>query len=166
MSQALRKAEVDTASAAIWAIGMAEPNCDFEVDLRLRKAGYRVVFLTYRQMLTGHNRPGWRKATDFISRPLFSGYLFLQLWPGEQWPRIERIPGYAGLLDNGRRSIAEATLMMWRSRVDAGEFDDRLRPVATIDRGKFQSATDPEERRRILAAHFHAALEQNDQEFA
>lgn len=148
-----------------WVIALTEPNRDFEVDIRLRKAGYRVVFLTYRHLLTGHNRPGWRASVNFVPRPLFGGYLFLRFWPNEPWPKPQQIAGYTGLLDDGRCSVHEKILAEWRNRVDRGEFDDK--PPMPYERvGKFIPATDAEERRRLLREHFASALDRAEALFA
>lgn len=136
-----------------WAVAIIEPNRDFEADRGLRRAGFRVVFLTYRKLLTGHNRTGWKRSGDFIPRPLFPGYLFLELWPEQPFPRSEQITGYAGLLDDGRKRIDAELVAEWHHRVNAGEFDDK-RPERAGKRGKFQPANDPEQRRAILEARF------------
>lgn len=142
-----------------WAIAMVEPNRDFEVDLRLRRNGYRVVFLTYRRQLTGHNRPGWRQASEFIGVPLISGYLFLELHEGQPFPDPERISGYYGLLQNGKARLSDEVIASWRDRVAAGEFDD-IRRLAIVPEGrsKFQPANSPEERRKLFEERFAEML--------
>lgn len=139
----------------IWAIALVEPNRDFEVDLRLRRSGYRVVFLTYRRQLTGHNRPGWRQTSEFIGMPLISGYLFVELHEGQPFPNPERIAGYYGLLRNGAARLSDDVVANWRDRVAAGEFDDIRRLVVVSEgRAKFQPANTPEERRKLFEERF------------
>jgi hypothetical protein len=145
----------------IWAIALVEPNRDFEVDLRLRRSGYRVVFLTYRRQLTGHNKPGWRQASDFIGVPLISGYLFVELHEGQPFPDPERINGYYGLLGGGKARLTEEVIAKWREDVNSGKYDDVRRPavIALTGPRKFLPANSPEERRKLFEARFAAMLE-------
>ena len=141
-----------------WAIALCEPNRDFEVDLRLRRSGYRVVFLTYRKRLTGHSKPGWRQVSEFIGVPLLAGYLFVELHDGQPFPDPERVPGYHGLLYGGRARLPDGVIESWRGRVAAGEYDDRRPLQAIVGASKFQPANSPEERRKLLEARFAAML--------
>ena len=139
----------------IWAIALVEPNRDFEVDLRLRRMGYRVVFLTYRRQLTGHNRSGWRQASEFIGVPLISGYLFVELHEGQPFPDPERIAGYYGLLRGGAARLPDEVVAIWATRVAAGEFDDIRRPaLVAAGQPKFHPANSPEERRKLFEERF------------
>jgi len=146
-------------SDRIWAIALVEPNRDFDVDLRLRRSGYRVVFLTYRRQLTGHNRSGWRQTSEFVGVPLIAGYLFVELHEGQPFPDPERISGYYGLLHNGAARLPSEVVDDWANRVAAGEFDDIRRLVITSEgRSKFQPANSPEERRRLFEGRFAEML--------
>lgn len=147
-----------------WAVAICEPGRDFEADRNLRRYGWRTVCLSYRHRLTGHNRPGWRVASDFISRPLLSPYLFLQLWPDQEWPKRELVAGYFDLVRHGPKPIAvpEIVVRDWWQRVNAGEFDDRPPLVKDASRPKYQPANDPAERRRILEQAFAALVEPQD----
>jgi hypothetical protein len=137
-----------------WAVALCEPNRDFEVDLRLRRGGYRVVFLTYRRQLTGKPRQGWNRSGEFIGLPLLQGYLFVELHEGQEYPDPERMPGYYGLLQDGKARLSDEVIDCWRRRVQAGEFDDIRRTEQPSQKTKFQPATSPEERRRLLHARF------------
>jgi hypothetical protein len=137
-----------------WAIALCEPNRDFEVDLRLRRSGYRVVFLTYRRQLTGHNRPGWRQTSEFIGVPLLSGYLFLDLHQGQPRPDADRVAGYIGLMNDGKARLPSYTIADWQRRMYAGEFDDVRPYIPESERPRFQPATTPEERRKLFEAKF------------
>ena len=142
-----------------WAIALCEPNRDFEVDLRLRRCGYRVVFLTYRRQLTGHNRRGWRQTSDFVGVPLLSGYLFIELHEGQPYPNPETITGYCGLMRDGKARVPACTVADWQQRMFAGEFDDIRQATTQAPRQKgFQPATTPEERRKLLEARFSDML--------
>lgn len=146
-------------SESAWGIALCEPNRDFEVDLRLRRGGYRVVFLTYRRQLTGHNRPGWRQTSEFVGQPLLAGYLFVELHEGQPFPNAETIAGYCGLMRDGKARLPVETIVDWQRRMYAGEFDD-VRPYVAVvpEVRRFQPATTPEERRKLLEAKFGQLL--------
>lgn len=148
----------DKTDSHVFAIAQVEPSRDFEVDLRLRRSGYRVVFLTYRKQLTGHNKPGWRQTCEFIGVPLISGYLFVELHEGQPFPNPERIAGYYGLMRDGKARVSSEVVASWQRRAWDGEFDDIRRPVVVAERSKFQPANSPEERRKLFEGHFAAML--------
>lgn len=141
-----------------WAIALCEPNRDFDVDMRLRRGGYRVVFLTYRRQLTGHNKPGWRQTSAFVGVPLLSGYLFVEMHQGQPSPNPDTITGYCGLLHDGKARVSVDAIADWQRRMYAGEFDDVRPYIAAPERVHFQPATTPEERRKILEAKFAEML--------
>lgn len=150
--------EEEPLSEPNWAIALCEPNRDFDVDLRLRRSGYRVVFLTYRRQLVGHNRPGWRQTGAFVGLPLLSGYLFVEMHEGQPYPNPEIIAGYCGLMRDGKARVPVDTIADWQRRMYAGEFDDVRPYVAASDVPRFQPATSPEERRKLLEAKFGKLL--------
>lgn len=123
----------------------------------LRRGGYRIVFLTYRKLLTGHNRPGWRLATDFVFRPLFPGYIFVELWPDQPWPK-QGNAGFQGFICANRKPLTLQHDMVWgwQMLVRSGEFDDRKPETTTTQ--KFLPATDPDDRRRVLLQKFASLI--------
>lgn len=144
---------------AAWATAIIEPNRDFEAEMRLRHDGFRVVLLAYRKLLKGHNRPGWRAKCEFVPRPLFPGYLFVEIEPEQSWPK-QNGSGFVSFVTASRKPLMlpHETVWGWKMVVQSGEFDDRS-PEAEVAH-KFQPANDPEERRRLLAARFSAMLKE------
>jgi hypothetical protein len=134
---------------AKWAVAILEPNRDLTAERALRRDGYRVVYLCWRKLLTGH-RGDWRKTSAFVSRPLFEGYAFVQLWDGQEWPDPERIAGYMGLVGRSAPTwIDHATVSDWQARTQAGLFDDR-RPEKRKSGPGFVPANSEEERAKVL----------------
>lgn len=146
---------------AAWATAIIEPNRDFEAARNLPRAGFRTVFLTYRKLLTGHNRPGWRTANSFILMPLFPGYIFVELWPDQPWPK-QGSAGFQGFVCSDRKPLTLEHEMVWgwQMLVRSGEFDDHK--PGTCERPKFRPATDPDERRRLLRERFRTQLDQHE----
>lgn len=143
-----------------WAIGIVEPNRDFDADRNLRRAGWRVVFLTYRHLLTGHKRPGWRQATDFVSRPLFAGYIFFELHPDQPLPRPERTPGYLDVIRVGSEPylLDHDTVWGWQMLVRSRVFDDKIPEPPRKRKREYRAANDAEARRKILSEGFAEML--------
>lgn len=142
-----------------WAVAIIEPNRDFEAARVLSRDGFRIAFLTYRKLLTGHRRPGWRQACDFVPRPLFPGYLFVELWPDQPWPRVHKA-GFQGFVSalGQPLMLEDVRIECWKERVNAGEFDDRRPEPKAHGRAKFLPANSAEERRVLLADKFAEML--------
>lgn len=137
-----------------WAVAVIEPGRDEVAYRKLRSSGYRTLLLTRRRLYTGHNRKGWRRSGDFVSEPIFPGYLFVQLSPGEALPDHDLIPEYHGLIRDGRTTLPNEVVISWWLRINAGEFDDKRQQPRQVNGAKFQPANSPEQLAAILQARF------------
>lgn len=144
-------------SEPAWATAIIEPNRDFEAEIRLRHDGFRVVLLAYRKRLTGHTRPGWRAKCEFVPRPLFPGYLFVELEPDQAWPKRNGC-GFVGFVMAERKplTLPHHAVWAWKALMQTGAYDDHA-PEA-LQPHKFQPANDPDERRRLLGEAFKKEL--------
>lgn len=141
-----------------WATAIIEPNRDFEAERRLVHDGFRCVLLAYRKRRAGHNRPGWRKQPELVARPLFPGYVFLEIEPDRPWPTRNGC-GFVGFVMAERKplTLPHQTVWAWKALMQTGAYDDPM-PEQQIAH-RFMSANDPNERRRMLRAKFSAMLE-------
>jgi transcription antitermination factor NusG len=71
----------------------SEPGAEFLAERRIREAGFRVYLPTYRVALTGHRKE--RGRGDIIPKPLFVGYLFVEVSRGQNWHPVKRQVGVA-----------------------------------------------------------------------
>ena len=149
-----------------WAVAIVEPGRDHVAEQKLRRAGFRVICLTRRRLLTGHNRPGWRRSGDFVSETIFAGYLLLQLWPDQELPDSAQIPEYLGLVHGGRVTLPAYVVHRWCLKVNRGDYDDQRKPQRAQAAAKFQPATTAEQRATLLRAHFDKLIGAQDRVYA
>lgn len=77
-----------------WAVVVSKPAAEFAAQDALQRRGYRVCLPVYRKVLRGKrpNRGG------IVMRPLFQGYLFVELHPGQGWVAILHTPDVSNLV--------------------------------------------------------------------
>ena len=118
-----------------WAAVHTNPLCEDAVEARLRGDGLRTFLPRYRRLLRGVKIVGGRRVRtkgpgSIVMRPLFSRYLFCELWPEQGWHDIARAPGVNRLVmqtrdvDSPPALIAGEVIQLIRESVDAGDFDD------------------------------------------
>lgn len=109
-----------------WAVVVSKPMAEFAAQGALRRRGYRVCLPVYRKLLRG-KRDSYG---EMVMRPLFRGYLFVELHPGQAWIDILYTPGVCDVVrqpgDHDMPALVEPGLIEEvRAESEAGLFDDR-----------------------------------------
>jgi transcription antitermination factor NusG len=77
-----------------WAVVVAKPAAEFVAKDALRRRGYRVCLPVYRKVMRGKRQ----NYGELVMRPLFKGYLFAELAPGQPWVSILYTPGVSQIV--------------------------------------------------------------------
>jgi transcription antitermination factor NusG len=84
-----------------WAVVVAKPSCEFLAEKTIKEHGYRVFLPIYKKMMQPRQGIGAerKRATrlGIVTRPLFQGYVFVELWPDQDLGK-ERFVGVANVL--------------------------------------------------------------------
>lgn len=114
-----------------WAVVMTKVAAEHVAERAIREGGYRVYLPMYRRFLRGVRigRDGRRVRTrrdgELVFRPLFPGYLFVELHPDQQWYAIRSMTAVVDLIRDGSRPslLPAAVVEEIRLREDHGAFD-------------------------------------------
>lgn len=114
--------------ALAWTVVHTHPSAETWAARNLDLAGYETYLPLY-AALSGFRRvsPGFAgKQRQLVERPLFPGYLFLGLEPGQGWVAAQYCPGVHKLCTfAGRPSVAPTAAV---EALQAGESDRRCLP--------------------------------------
>lgn len=78
-----------------WAVVITKPMCEEIAEKSIRAAGFRAYLPRYKKILVGHRVGNRGKA---VIRPLFPRYLFVELWPDQQWSPLRSTTGVSDLI--------------------------------------------------------------------
>lgn len=119
-------------AAAGWAVVVTKIMAEHVAERTIRAGGYRVFAPSYKKLLRPRLGPDHKRSGkgEIVSRPLFQGYVFVELHPGQEFGE-QLFAGVSRLLrhppvDNmtGRpKLIPDAVIEALRVRVDDGDFD-------------------------------------------
>lgn len=105
-----------------WYAAQTNPRCETKAEKGLREHGF-TVFLPVE---TKWKRSTRTKKRERVNTPLFTGYLFVGLCPGQSLYHVRQIDGVRGLVSCGLGVPAEINARFvydLQSRQLAGEFD-------------------------------------------
>lgn len=134
-----------------WAVVVSKPMCEMLAEKTIRSSGYRVFLPMYKKALTGNDkRAGEKRRGKILTRPLFTGYLFVELWPDQDFV-VSRFVGVSRLLHQrpsggvpGKLKLVSGELIeAIRDACDAGVFDKG--PISTRLNAEVGSAVRPTE---------------------
>jgi len=117
-----------------WCAVFTNPASEDAVAARLRRDGLRTFLPKYRKILRGIRIVSGRRVRtkgpgEIVLRPLFSRYLFVELYPEQGWHGIATAPGVARLVMHTRdvgsppALIHPEVIEAIREAVDRGDFD-------------------------------------------
>jgi transcription antitermination factor NusG len=126
-----------------WAVVITKPAAEFAAKDALRRRGYRIVLPVYRKFLRSRREPG---GVVLVMRPLFQGYLFVELHPGQAWIGILHTPGVSDMVRRTGNRDVPALLepeLIATLYVDSqlGVFDEQrpTEPVSVVSSEAFRS---------------------------
>lgn len=120
-----------------WCVVMTKVMAEEVAERAIRETGYRTYLPRYRKIIRGtriddHGRRA-RPRGEIVMRPLFPGYLFAELHPGQGWNGIKKATGVADVLrypgEMGEPKLMAAEIIdVIHDAELAGDFDE-ARPV-------------------------------------
>lgn len=124
-------------AAAGWAVAMTKPACEEIAERSIRQGGHRCYLPRFRKLLRGSRiengkRIRTRQAGDLVMRPLFPGYILIEVHAGDGAGAIDRVTGVVRVLRHRAaadgsarpRLIAAELVDAIRKREQAGHFDE------------------------------------------
>lgn len=146
-----------------WAVVVTKPAAEFAAKDALRRRGYRIVLPVYRKFLRSRREPS---GVALVMRPLFQGYLFVELHPGQAWVGILHTPGVNDLVrragDHDIPGFVEPGLVEdIYAESEEGVFDDRRPSADRLSSAEFRSgeaAVKPGDRVRVADGPFQSFI--------
>lgn len=96
-----------------WCVVVVKPNFEHVAAKALIRVGYRTYLPQFKRLLSGvkiikdpdipddrGRRVRTRGMGDYVLRPLFTGYVFAELWPHQEWSPIKRAVGVQRIIIN------------------------------------------------------------------